>query len=234
MQRHELIRKMAIILLKKPAEHPLRVAVDGVDAAGKTFFADELAQCLAGSGRPVIRASVDGFHHPRAHRYRKGPLSPEGFYEDSFNYPALIENLLLPLSPGGSRRYRTAVFDVRQDCPLEAAWQTAENHAILIVDGIFLHRPILLPHWDVTLFLQADFVTTIARGTARDHHLFESQQAALHHYRRRYVPGQKLYLAESRPLDKADILIDNNILEDPELIRLSVNSHCSEQENTQD
>jgi hypothetical protein len=58
--------------------HPLRMAIDGIDAAGKTTLADELAELLAPLDRPVIRASVDSFHRPRDERYRRfGALSPE-------------------------------------------------------------------------------------------------------------------------------------------------------------
>jgi uridine kinase len=40
--------------------HPTRVAIDGVDAAGKTTLDDELAEVLRERGRGVIRASIDG------------------------------------------------------------------------------------------------------------------------------------------------------------------------------
>ncbi|MFI6098103.1 hypothetical protein ACIA8G_21295 [Lentzea sp. NPDC051213] len=42
-----------------------RIAVDGVDGAGKTVFADELAHVLRERGRQVVRASVDDFHQCR-------------------------------------------------------------------------------------------------------------------------------------------------------------------------
>lgn len=61
----------------------VRVAVDGVDGAGKTVFADQLGDVLTALGRPVIRASVDDFHRPRAERYRRGRDSPIGFWLDS-------------------------------------------------------------------------------------------------------------------------------------------------------
>jgi hypothetical protein len=44
----------------------LRIAVDGVDGAGKTHLADELARALRLFALPIIRASVDGFHNPRS------------------------------------------------------------------------------------------------------------------------------------------------------------------------
>jgi hypothetical protein len=37
--------------------------------------------------------------------------SPDGYFENSYNYAALKQYLLDPLSPGGCRRYRAAVFD---------------------------------------------------------------------------------------------------------------------------
>jgi uridine kinase len=76
-------------------------------------------------GVPVIRASIDGFHYPRHIRYRRGRRSPEGYFRDSFNYEALTTDLLHPLGPGGSLRYRRAVFDYRADAVVEAAAETA-------------------------------------------------------------------------------------------------------------
>ena len=58
--------------------HPTRVAIDGVDAAGKSMLADELVPAIERLGRSVIRASIDGFHNPQSIRHRKGSLSPHG------------------------------------------------------------------------------------------------------------------------------------------------------------
>lgn len=234
MHRDELIHQAAAIITSKQTRHPLRVAVDGVDASGKTLFADELARALAASHRQVIRASVDGFHHPAAERWRQGTLSPQGFYRDSYNYPALLNNLLLPLSPQGDRRFRTAVFDVRKNCPLDQPWQAADEDAILIFDGIFLHRPTLLPYWDLSIFLHVDFDVAVSRGIARDGHLFSNLNEALLRYRQRYVPGQKIYLEEASPLDKADILIDNNNLDDPEWMIVSDKPKKPEHQTAED
>ncbi len=62
--RFLLIEELAarICLLKNP--HTLRVAIDGVDGAGKTTLADELVEPVRRLGRRVIRASVDDFHRP--------------------------------------------------------------------------------------------------------------------------------------------------------------------------
>src|SRR5919204_1789518 len=154
MARAAVIRELAdrIEAVRRP--HPVRVAIDGVDAAGKTTLADELAAVLRGRGREVIRASIDGFHRPRAERYRRGELSPEGYYHDSFDYDAVRETIL---GPGGVH---------------------APRDSILLFDG-----------------------TTA---------LFGSREEAERRYRRRYQPGQRLYFAEARPVEAADVVVVND------------------------
>ena len=144
LTRDALVRHLAgsIDSLERP--HPCRVAIDGPDAAGKTTLADELAAALRGRQRVVIRASIDGFHRPHAERYRLGQDSPQGDYNDSFDYQALRRELLDPLGPNGSRRYRVAVFDYRSDNAQSDAQAVAPDDAILLFDdNNDLARPIL-------------------------------------------------------------------------------------------
>ena len=225
MERHDLLKILADFIIKKKRPHPLRVAIDGVDASGKTRFADELARTLEPFPHPVIRASVDDFHNPRQVRYQKGDLSPAGFYHDSFNYVALVNDLLEPLGPGGNLRYRPAAFDLANNAPHKVPYQTAPDDAILLVDGIFLMRPALVSYWDLTIYLDVDFSESQSRGIPRDAKHIGSLEEARRRYEKRYIPGQQIYLQEAHPLDKADILIDNNILEDPKIIRMPSNAH---------
>src|SRR5262245_29785454 len=107
-QNGALDRLLARLAETIAAHHPgrrIRVAIDGVDGAGKTMLADALAPKVASRGRPVIRASVDDFHNPRSVRYARGRYSPDGFFLDSYDYPAFRRLLLDPLGPEGSGRY---------------------------------------------------------------------------------------------------------------------------------
>jgi uridine kinase len=193
-------------------QHPVRVAVDGVDAAGKTTFADELGTLLMQRGRPVIRASIDGFHRPRAARYRQGTNSPEGYYADSFDYDTLRSALLQPLGPRGSRRFRRVAFNYRTDAPSAAEEEVAAEHAILLFDGVFLLRPEINAQWDYRIFVEAPFAVTIERALLRDSELFGSVEAARARYSERYVPAQELYLKSVDPLRHAQAVVYN---EDP-------------------
>jgi uridine kinase len=211
--RGELLSALADRICAIRHKSPLLVAVDGVDAAGKTMLADELSAELRARGRDVIRASIDGFHNARAIRHGRGPESPDGYYRDSFNYPALVDNLLSPLAPLGTRRFRKAVFEFRADTAVAAPTETARDDAILLFDGVFLARPEIRAHWDYRIFVAASFDTTIARAMRRDLDLFGSPDAVRRRYEGRYVPGQKLYLAECDPESSADAVVEND---DPE------------------
>lgn len=197
--------------------HRLRVAIDGIDAAGKTSLADELAALVEAGGRPVIRASLDGFHQPRAKRYRQGRDSPEGYYQDSYDYPALVEALLQPLGPGGNGRYRRAVFDFQKDIPLREPACLAPPHAVLLLDGIFLLRPELNGYWDLRIFVTVDFEAALQRALRRDLALFGSEEAVKARYLRRYWPAQRHYLDSVRPERLAEVVIRNNDLAHPGL-----------------
>jgi hypothetical protein len=59
LTRQEMLDQLANRLIALQIQHPVRVAVDGIDAAGKTTLADELALLLTSRGRIVIRASMN-------------------------------------------------------------------------------------------------------------------------------------------------------------------------------
>jgi hypothetical protein len=106
-ERSCLLRRVAELVPTSTGKDCVRVGIDGVDGSGKTVFADELADVLKIRGRGVVQISVDDFHNVSAVRYRRGRSSPEGFWLDSFNYERLRADVLEPLGPGGSRRYRS-------------------------------------------------------------------------------------------------------------------------------
>jgi uridine kinase len=215
VERSLAIEIVADRILSVTRAHPVRVAIDGVDGAGKTMLANELVQPIRKRGRSVIRASVDGFHNPRAVRYQLGRSSPEGYFRDSFNYTTLITTLLDPLGPGGSRRYCPVVFDHRTDSEIPMRFEAATPDAILLFDGIFLQRPELLPYWDLTVFVDAPFQVTVARMSQRDGTTPPDMDAEEN---RRYVEGQRLYLRTCDPRHAAVLVFDNEDLASPQIV----------------
>lgn len=182
----------------------LRVAINGVDGSGKTRLADELTPLLLAKNAHVIRASIDGFHNPRAVRYAKGKNSPEGFYRDSFDFDAFQNLLLKPLGQEGTHLYKSAAFNHVTDVTVEMDYIKAETPTILLVDGIFLFHPKLRGYFDLKIFLDVPFETSYARMAVRDGSPIDPNAPE----NKRYLDGQKLYFAECEPQQLADILID--------------------------
>lgn len=194
------------------------IAVDGTDGAGKTTFADALAAVFAEDGSAVFRASIDDFHRPRAERYARGRRSPEGFYLDSYDYATFRRVLIDPFrdgrQTGGATGFQLAAFDLARDLPVEARWVTGPSDAVLIVDGIFLHRRELAHLWDWSVWLEVPPDITFARMAERDGSDPDPDAAS----NARYRDGQELYLHDANPRAEASVVIDNSDPADPRRI----------------
>ncbi len=215
--RAALLSDLAAMIMKQEMGRPLRVAIDGRTASGKTTLANELAECLKASGRQIIRTSIDGFHRPKVERYARGRHSAEGYYHDARNLPAINALLLKPLGPGGDQWYRTAAFDLHNDAPIEQDPQFAPDDAILIVDGTFLQRPELREGWDLAIFVETSEHVSEQRGIARDTALLGGTEATHQLYADRYRPAFALYEGLAAPALSADAIINNDDFDQPAL-----------------
>jgi uridine kinase len=169
-----------------------RIGIDGVDGAGKTRLAEELAQELTARGRPVVRITLDQFEQPTAERYARGDLSPQGYYLDAFDLERFREHVL---SVGG-------LPDV-----------------VVVVDGVFLQRPELAGLWDATVWVEAELEVAAERGAERNRVWFDSLDETHERYRVRYMPAQRRYVEEQRPHERATFVLRNSDLAEPELVR---------------
>jgi uridine kinase len=200
---------LAAVADRVPTGRRVRVGVDGRGGAGKTVFAGELAAVLTQGGRGVLRASVDGFHRPRADRYRRGGDSPVGYWLDAYDYDRMTAALLDPFGRGEPAR--TAVHDVRTDATLDLPPVPVGSDDVLIVDGVFVHRDELAPCWDFSVYLHVDLAVSLVRMSVRDHLPVETT--------RRYTGAHRLYLDACDPLRRASVVVDNTDLGAPRMIK---------------
>lgn len=207
------------------------VGIDGPDGAGKTTLADRLDDALhvPTLKMPALRASVDGFSRPRAQRYQRGELSADGYYHDSFDYPALLNQCLLPflggeavLSLGGEAVLRTTACDHLDDAEEAVDAVAIPTRAVLVIDGVFLLRPELRELWTLSVYLRVSPEETLRRAHRRDLGLFGSTEEIERRYLGRYLPGQALYRQEADPEARAHILVDNEQTGEPRIERWTV------------
>lgn len=189
------------------------VAVDGVDGSGKTCFAARLADAI--DDRPVILIHADDFLNPSRLRHAQGRHSPKGFWEDTYDYAALQEYVLRPLGPSGDGWYRSASYDASRDQHLRPEAVPCPSGALVVLEGMFLHRDELAGRWDASVFLDVPFTETAARMSTRN----GSNPDPEHPSMRRYVEGQRLYFAAARPWERASFVVDNSDFTAPRVTR---------------
>jgi uridine kinase len=190
--RHLVLAELGDALAAVHAPDRLtRIGIDGVDAAGKTVLAEEIAQLLTKRERPCVRVSVDYFERPPGERYERGDLSPEGYYLDTFDVD----------------RFRAHVLSIGGPTAL-----------VIVADGVFLQRPELADLWDVTVWVEVDLEVAVRRGAERDRPWFDSLEEVEERYRIRYLPAQRRYIEEQRPRERATFVFRNTDVAEPELV----------------
>ena len=212
-----LLARLAAAVDSVSPGNRVAVAIDGPDAAGKTTLADALGEHVT---RPALRVSVDQWHNPRSVRLRRGAESPLGYYLDSFDHDALTAHLLRPFR-GGAARVRTAHYDFRADAPDVVETEVARD-AVLLLDGVFLLRPELRHHWDLSVYLHVPEAVTLERARVRDAEALGGADHVQRRYERRYLPGQALYREAASPMDAADVVIGNSDPVHPQVLRWCV------------
>lgn len=215
--RTEVIARIATIVCNQKLDHPTRVAVDGTTASGKSTLARELITAVRMQERQAVHLSMDGYHHRRAHRWMKGPLSAEGYYEDAYDFPTFVTNVLMPLGPDGDGYFKARIIDLATDQPVDEPPLLAPPDAVLIVDGSFLQRAELADHWDYRIFVNTSFDVALARGLARDAASLGGEDAARTAYQSRYHAAARLYISDRHPAEIASVVVDNDDLDAPGL-----------------
>jgi uridine kinase len=215
--RTDILQVIANRLAAIKLPHPLRVGIDGVSASGKTVLADELAVVLQKMNREVIRTGIDGFHNPPEIRHRRGSMSVEGYVEDSFDYSAVRKWVLEPLGSEGSLSYKSEIFDHATGTRKKSDPVLASPDAILLFEGVMLFREELTNAFDYRILVDTTFDVALERAKTRDLKHFGNMQTLLDKYTRRFIPGQKRYLAECQPAAKANVILANDDPERPEL-----------------
>ena len=139
------------IFIKK--NKPIRLGINGIEGAGKTIFAYNLTKYLNEHNINAINISIDGFHYNKTHRYKKGRDSYRGYYEDAYNEKDFVDKVLIS-SQSKIPHYVKSIHNLETDEYLNLKPEKIENKTVLITDGSYLFKPVLLKHWDYKIYLK--------------------------------------------------------------------------------
>jgi uridine kinase len=192
-------------------DRPVLVAVDGPDGAGKTRLAADLA---THTERPVVVAALDDFHHPRAWRHAEGRTGAT-VWARSFDYAAVRRELVDPWRAGAGTPFRPRWHDHSTDTYPDVPRAVVPPGGVLVVEGVFAQRCELADAWDLVVYVDAPAEVRVSRMATRD----GVPDDARHPAQRRYLDAQLIYLEACRPLDAADIVVDNADPARPRIVR---------------
>jgi len=215
--RNELLNTLIyqINLSRQNHKIPFKVAIDGVDGAGKSFLARELYNLMRKDKYPVILASLDFFHKSKIRKFTLNNKSPEDYYNNFFDYDKLLEYLIMPAMKSEEIEIRTAFYNYKTKSIINQKPQKITSDSIIIFDGEFLARPRLQKFWDLHIFIHADFDNILKRINDHIESEINDPGKIKELYLKKLIPGQILYLKECYPHLQADILINNNNYDHP-------------------
>lgn len=197
---------------------PVRVAINGIEGTGKTFFARKLTEYLNARNISTIHVSIDGFHFKKEIRYKQGRDSAEGYYEDSYDEMAFIEKVLKS-SQSEAPNITKATHDLETDEYLTLEPIEIPSRTVLITDGAYLFKPNYREHWDLKIYLKTTFEIAMSRGVERDKDALGGFDLTKEKYENRYHKASRIYLTEIEPEKIADIIIDNSDFNNLKIIK---------------
>jgi hypothetical protein len=155
--RAALVDEIARALLRARAERADGSAVKAIihathEAEARSLSGDVAERLRTISPVSVIRASMSDFR-------QASPADGEEVAAFDFDYAALRSGLLEPLSPQGSQKYLTRVYDGSTGSliPPPKVLPTASRRSILLLDGTTLLDDDLAPFWDFRVVLDETY-----------------------------------------------------------------------------
>ena len=149
--------------MTSPTPHPsvVVIGIAGCSGSGKTTLAAELARALGGVHFPLDNYYCDLSHLTPAERARA-----------NFDDPAMIESPLLAAHVSALAQGHAIgrpLYDFSRHIRIPGRTETVEPASFLFVEGIFsLCYPELLPHYHLSVFVEAPDDICFARRLERD------------------------------------------------------------------
>jgi uridine kinase len=166
------------------------IAVDGHSAAGKSMFADAIAERTDAT---IVRG--DDFYTVMADDDR-ARLSPQKGIESYYDWRRLRDEALLPLRRGSAATYHPYDWESGQ---LAAKRVTVPAAPVVVIEGLFVSRHELRPFADLSILI-------VAPPTIRWRRQVERADAS-EEWLRRWDAAERDFFAHVRPPSSFDVVV---------------------------
>jgi uridine kinase len=180
-----------------PANRALLVGISGIDASGKGFITQKIANRLQASGWRVATINADDWliNQPEICLSRHKPA--EHFYEHAMRFDEMFDQLIIPLK-------QNCEVDLPADCS-----DAKGKIDIVLLEGIFLFKPAYRHHFDLTGWVECSFPTALKRAITRCQEGLPPAETTKA-FTTIYFPAQRIHFTRDNPQAAADFIIRND------------------------
>lgn len=204
------------IVNNKSKDSPFIVGINGVDTSGKSYFTKELNNYLIEAGYKTQIISIDDFHNPSKIR-NSGNDPITSYVNNAFDTSKIEKELLKPMSFNEMLDKELIVLDLEKDEFNITKKYVVDKETIVLFEGVLLFREPLDKYFDMRIYLDISFDEVLNRAKKRDASLFGD--SVVERYKKKYIPIQKIYIKKYEPKSKSHIIIDNEDLRNPKIIK---------------
>ncbi|MBO4474052.1 MAG: hypothetical protein J5750_03975 [Clostridiales bacterium] len=202
---------------RKTIEKKARIlGIDGIDFAGKKFFARKLGKYFDLLGKEYTIVNLEDFHRSVEETY-KGEDPVESYYFNGFNHEKLIGEVLDPFVKTGSLDRTVYCLDRTNDAFINERHYRISPDGVMILIGPMMYREPLLRYFDVTVFMRVDYKESEHRASLMDTPIYGEDPLEV--YRNKNIPAQKMYVQLHDPSSGRDFVIDNSNYHRPVIVR---------------
>ncbi len=208
-----IVSEPGFVRLIRSSAAPLRgsrallVGISGIDGSGKGWMARRVAAALASEGHRVALLGVDLWLNLPSVRF-SAERPGEHFYLHGLRLERLLAQAVLPLRDSRRLDLTFAAVEESATAYRPERWRF-DDVDVLLLEGIFLFKRGLRPHYDLAVWLDCSFETALARAVAREQEGLPADDT-VRAYERIYFPAQRVHFERDDPRDSADLVLPND------------------------
>jgi uridine kinase len=201
-----LTSKIVATRAGKSAEQAILVGISGIDAGGKGFMTEKIAQRLQEADWRVATINADDWLNlPEVCMSQSKP--GEHFYEHAVRFDEMFDQLIVPLKENRAVSFVADCADAKGN-RRKRSYEFRQIDIVLL-EGIFLFKPAYRHHFDLTVWVDCSFATALKRAIARCQEGLPPAET-IRDFSTIYFPAQRIHFAKDNPQAAADFIIRND------------------------
>jgi uridine kinase len=201
-----LTSKIVATRSEKSAEQAIVVGISGVDASGKGFITEKIAQRLQQAGWRVATINADDWLNlPAVCLSQRSP--EEHFYEHAMRFDEMFDQLIVPLKENRAISFVADCADAKGN-GRKHSYQFRKIDIVLL-EGIFLFKPAYRHHFDLTAWVDCSFPTALKRAITRRQEGLPPTET-IKAFETIYFPAQRIHFTRDNPQGAAEFILQND------------------------